>query len=117
MSLEMSGHIDDFFRSVPATYSVKSTGYVEGLPTESFSKPVDFIVNVQPLNDRDINSLNLGNQRIIDLRKIYVNDGDLPIIELNGLWKFLDQEWKIMSLDNRPFRSYCKAIVARIDPQ
>lgn len=118
MPLEMSGHIDDFFQSFDVTYQTKTSGYVNGLPAEMLSEPVPFMANVQPATDREINMLNLGNQRIIDVRKIYVNDGDLSIVKLNGLWNFLGETWKTMWLDNRyPRRSYCKAIVTRIDPQ
>lgn len=116
--LSMSGHIDGVFQSVDATFTPISTGYTDtGLPSPTSGTPTPFTVNVQPLNLRELDILTRGNVRIVDGRKIYVNDGDLTMIEDNGVWEFLGQKWKTVQSDNRYWNNYCKVIVSRIDPQ
>lgn len=118
MGLEMNGHIDGVFQSFEATFTSVVTGYdAVGLPVKTTSAPVPFLVNVQPVNPRELDILTRGNQRIVDPRKIWVNDGDLSSITLNGEWEFQGQRWKSIQTDYRPLRSYCKVIVSRIDPQ
>jgi len=117
MSLDMKYHIDNVFKSVPATHVGKSGSYVNGIWQSTTSAPVSFKVNIQPLNDKEIDFLRQGGQRILDPRKIYVNSGDLSQIELDGEWVFLGQRWKIIRTDNRPWRNYCKVIVDRYDVQ
>lgn len=117
MSLSMRGHIDNVFKSVPATHVGKSVSYVDGILTPVTSAPVAFMVNIQPLNDKEIDFLQQGGQRIVDPRKIYVNNGDLDSIALDGEWVFLGQRWKVIRTDNRPWRKYCKVIVDRYDQQ
>lgn len=117
MSLSMRGHIDNVFKSVPATHVGKSGSYVDGIWTPMTSGPVAFMVNIQPLSDKEIDFLQQGGQRIVDPRKIYVNNGDLDSIALDGEWVFLGQRWKVIRTDNRPWRKYCKVIVDRYDQQ
>lgn len=117
MSLSMRGHIDNVFKSVSATHVGKSGSYVDGIWTPVTSAPVAFMVNIQPLSDKEIDFLRQGGQRIVDPRKIYVNNGDLDSIALDGEWVFLGQRWKVIRTDNRPWRKYCKVIVDRYDQQ
>lgn len=117
MSLNMRGHIDNVFKSVPATHIGKYGSYVDGIPTTTTSDPVSFKVTIQPLNDKEIDFLQRGGQRILDPRKIYVNSGDLDSITLDGEWVFLGQRWKVIKTDNRPWRKYCKVVVDRYDQQ
>lgn len=117
MSLDMKNHIDNVFKSVPATHIGKSFAYVDGLPVETVSPPVPFQVNIQPLNDKEIDFLRQGGERVIDPRKVYVNSGDLNAIQLAGEWVFLGQRWKIIRTDNRPWRNYCRVTVDRLDVQ
>lgn len=118
MSLNMSGHIDGIFKSVDATRSGKSGGaYVNGHWVAGVETTNAHNVNLQPLNEKEIQSLSIGAERIGDMRKIYVNDGDMYNIAESDIWTFtgIDGEFKTVSLDNRPWRNYCKAIVSRID--
>lgn len=115
--LNMSGHIDNVFKSVPATHVGKSGSYVDGIWQEVTSGPVPYMVTIQPLNDKELDFLRQGGERIIDGRKIYVNSGDLESIQLTGEWVFLGQRWKIIRTDNRPWRAYCKVVVDRYDQQ
>lgn len=117
MSLSMRGHIDNVFKSVPATHVGKSGVYVDGILTTVTSAPVAFTVNIQPVSDKEIDFLRQGGRRIVDPRKIYVNNGDLDSIALDGDWVFLGQRWLVIRTDNRPWRKYCKVIVDRYDQQ
>jgi len=115
--LNMNGHVDDVFKSVPAQHIGKGGAYVDGIWTPVTYAPVSFKVNIQPLTDRELDFLRQGGQRILDGRKIYVNSGDLDSIQLDGEWVFLGQRWKIIKTDNRPWRKYCKVVVDRYDQQ
>lgn len=117
MSLSMKGHIDNVFKSVPATHVGKSGSYVNGIWKEVLTSPVAFLVNIQPLSDKELDFLRQGGERIVDPRKIYVNSGDLDAIQLAGEWVFLGQRWKIIRTDNRPWRNYCRVTVDRFDEQ
>lgn len=118
MSLDMFGHIDSVFVSVPADRISKSGGsYVDGkwVPVVGVTTP--HTVTIQPASDREIDALVSGGERIVDARRIYVNDGVLASISPSDQWVFESQTWKTVKLDNRPWRNYCKAIVSRVDNQ
>lgn len=116
-TLSMAGHVDNVFKSVDAVHIGKGGAYLDGVWTPVEYPPVSFTVNIQPLNDKEIDFLRQGGERILDGRKIYVNSGDLESIQLDGEWGFLGQRWKIIRTDNRPWRKYCKVIVDRLDNQ
>ncbi len=118
MSLDMSGFIDSTFESVPAVRTGRTGGgytegiWVAGTPTES-----PHTINLQRPSDKERQVLIDGGERLVDARKIYVNDGiDYSISEADT-WVFtgVDGVFKTVSLDNRPWRNYCRAIVSRID--
>jgi hypothetical protein len=116
--LDMSGHIDDTFQSVAANRTSKSGGgYVDGRWVEGTITISPHKINLQPLNNKEIQALQVGAERIGDMRKIYVNDGDLYSIAEADTWEFatVDGAFKCVMLDNRPWRNYCKAIVSRKD--
>lgn len=117
MNLNMAGTIDGVFKSVDASHVGISGSYVDGIWTQTTSAPVPFTANIQPLNEKEIDFLPQGGERIVDSRKIYINSGDLNAIQLDGEWVFLGQRWKIARTDNRPWRNYCKVIVYRLDDQ
>lgn len=118
MSLSMSGHIDAVFKSVDATMTPKGGSYVDGVWVPSPSLAVTgYVVNIQPLSEREKDFLERGGERIVDGRRIYVNNGDLNLITLEADWEFLGQRWKAVKTDNRPWRNYCKVIVSRYDQQ
>lgn len=118
MSLNMTGHIDAVFKSVDATFTSIDGSYVDGIWTPVIAAPVTgYRVNIQPLSEREIDFLERGGERIVDPRRIYVNNGDLNLITLDGEWFFLGQRWKVIKTDNRPWRNYCKVIVSRFDDQ
>ena len=118
MSLDMSGHIGPVFKSGPATRtSFTGGGYVNGLWVDGTTTTTSHTVTVQPASDREIETLEKGGDRVVDARRIYVNDGLLAEITQADTWTFDGQEWKCYKLDNRPWRNYCKAIIARFDDQ
>ena len=118
MSLNMSGHIDQVFESIPATrIKFTGSGYVDGIYVDGVETPTPHTVTVQQASDRDIESIEKGGERIVDARRVYVNDGIDASISPSDAWVFQGQRWKCGKLDNRPWRNYCRAIVYRIDDQ
>lgn len=116
--LSMSGHIDNTFKSVDATFTSIDGAYVDGIWTPVVLAPVTgYKVNIQPLTEKEIDFLERGGERILDPRRIYVNNGNLDLITLDGEWFFLGQRWKVIKTDNRPWHNYCKVIVSRYDQQ
>lgn len=118
MSLDMIGHIDLVFESTGATRtSYSGGGYVDGRYVDGAQTQTSHTVNIQPLNNKEIQTLNIGAERIGDVRKVYVNDGDLYSIAEADTWEFdgVDGVFNSIALDNRPWRNYCKIIVSRQD--
>jgi len=118
----MLGHIDSTFRSISASRVEKTGAYDgDGIWQETTSISSSHSVNIQPLNNRELQNLDIGGERINDVRKIYVNDGDLNNIKPSDLWQFDEghgvQVYKTIALDCRPWNNYCKAIVSRNDDQ
>lgn len=116
--LDMAGMIDDTFQSIPATRTAMTGGgYVNGIWVDGVVTTEAHKVTIQSASDREIDFLSQGGERILDLRRIYVNDGDLYKISSADTWNFDGQAWKSISLDNRPWRNYCKIFVSRLDVQ
>lgn len=117
MSLSMYGVVDGVFQSVPATRVVKSGSYVDGLWVPGLEVSSDYTVNIQPATDREIDFLSEGGERLLDVRRIYINAGNMQAIDNSGDWLFLGQRWKSIKSDNRYWRDYCKVFVSRYDNQ
>lgn len=118
MSLNMEGQIDGVFESVEASRTVDTGGaWVDGIWTPGTPSTTPYIVNIQPASDREVDFLRQGGERITDARQIYINQGDMQLIDQAGTWAFLGQQWKAVKVDNRYWRNYCKVIVMRIDDQ
>lgn len=116
--LDMKGHIGDVFQSIAATRtSYSGGGYVNGLWVDGTSTDTPHTVTIQPATDKEIEVIEKGGERVIDARRIYINDGVLAEISQADTWAFDGQVFKCYKLDNRPWRNYCKVIVARIDAQ
>lgn len=114
MSLDMIGHVDNVFLSLVINRITKGGSYVNGYWVEDNTSSGSFDANIQPLNDRDIRNLGIGLERVGDVRKLYINNA-VEDISLKDQWSFLNQQWKTIMLDNRPWRNYCKVVVERID--
>jgi hypothetical protein len=118
MSLDMTGHIGPVFETdVAVRTSYTSGGYVDGLWVDGSELISSHSVTIQPASDREIETLEKGGDRITDARRIYVNDGLLASVSQSDTWVFQGEKWKCYKLDNRHWRNYCKAIVARFDEQ
>jgi len=118
MSLSMEGHIDDVFVSVAASRTVSVDGeLVEGIWVPGATETKPYVVNIQQVSDREIDFIRQGGERITDVRRIYINQGEMQLIDQTGTWEFLGQQWKATKCDNRYWRNYCKVIVMRIDDQ
>lgn len=123
VNLSMSGHIDDVFTSGVGTRVAKSGGgYVDGKWVAGSEATTTHTVNIQPLNQKDINFLQLGGERVQDTRKVYVNDGTSAVIMEADQFTFVDSSgdaidgtFKAYSVDNRPWRDYCKFYAVRLD--
>jgi hypothetical protein len=115
--LDMSGFVDDVFKSVTATRTYEATGsYTDGIWTPGAESTKDYAVNLQPLSSKDIKFLNEGGERIEDSRKVYVND-DVADISNGDRWAFagVDGEFRAIGIDNRPWRNYCRFYAVRLD--
>jgi len=118
MSLNMEGQIDGVFESVEASRTVDTSGdWIDGIWTPGAPSTAPYTVNIQPANDREIDFVQRAGERIVDVRRIYINEGDMQLIDQTGTWAFLGQQWKAVKVDNRYWRNYCKVIVTRIDDQ
>ncbi|MCW6550330.1 hypothetical protein NFB56_15935 [Yersinia ruckeri] len=118
MSLSMAGHVDAVFKSVTAVRTSTSEGsYVDGIWVPGTSLTESFVANVQPATDREIDFLTQGGERVVDVRRVYINRGSMQNIDQTGDWEFLGQKWKTVKCDNRYWRNYCKLLVTRYDEQ
>lgn len=122
--LDMFGFIDENFVSVTAQRVSRTAEYVNGRPVITTGASQSHVVNVQPVTDKQIQHLSIGAERINDVRRIYVNDGNLYSILPSDEWVFggieaqqlgIEGTFRCLELDNRPWRNYCKAIVIRKD--
>ena len=117
MSLDMSGHIDSTFESIPVVRVEKAASQrvngrvVRGAPTNH----TGYTATVQPLSDRQKEILTRAGKRILDSRNLYINNGDIQSINLTDDWQFNGQSYQCIELDNRPWRNYCKVVVSRYD--
>lgn len=121
MILDMAGFVDDTFQSAIATRIPQSGSYVNGKWQATAGSQEQHSVTIQPVSEREIQNLGKGGERLVDVRRIYVNDGTLASIGPSDIWKFDAgqglKQWKAIKLDCRPWRNYCKVIVSRIDDQ
>lgn len=118
MSLIMSGFVDGVFRSIPLELRYEiAGGYVNGVYVPGAKVSIPYVANIQPLSEREIDNLFRGGERVVDGRKVYINDGDLKSLRLGEDMWFDGQLWKIIKSDVREWRRYSKTIVSRYDPQ
>lgn len=117
MSLSMQGHIDGVFQSVAASRTVTGGDFVDGIWVPGAPVTNPYVVNIQPATEREVDFIRQGGERIVDARRIYINEGEMQLIDQTGTWEFLGQQWKAVKVDNRYWRNYCKVIVSRIDDQ
>lgn len=117
--LDMTGHIDDVFVSTPAERVRYDAGsFVDGIWQEGAEDRSSHKITLQALSDRELESM-FGAERLTDVRKLYVNDTAGYTLTQQDFWEFqgVDGQYKVISMDFRPWRNYAKLIVSRKDEQ
>ena len=121
-ALDMDGFIDDDFKSVVANkYGQSGARDAKGRWVGNAEDPVKpYDVNLQPLTEKELINIGAGGERIQDFRKFYVNKGDLYSLTPQDEWEFITPDldgirFTVYMLDNRPWRNYCKCVVAKND--
>lgn len=120
-ALSMGGFVTDDIQSTVGTrYSTTGGDYdtggrwVDGVETDTPHE-----VNLQPATPKQIAALDLGGERAIDIRNVYVNDVEIALAKIAKAdeWTFagVPGRFKTIVLDNRPWRVYCKVVVSLID--
>lgn len=118
VSLDMIGHIGDVFTTGTATRRAHTGGaYVNGRWVEGTTTETTHTINDQPLTMKQIDNLQLGGERVLNYRQVWVNDGVLASITEADTWVLPNHTgvFKTTRLDNRPTRNYCKFIAVRVD--
>ena len=118
MSLSVRGFIDGTFQSTPASRTNRVGGeYVQGEWVPGAPTVTAHIVNIQPATAREIDFLQRAGERVIDVRKVYINDSTLYTFGEADTWTFtgVDGIFKTVSIDDRPWRTYTKVMVSRLD--
>ena len=112
----MSGHIDNVFESEVGIRSYDEDGeYVDGIWVPGTTITTQHRITVQPLNSRELDALDIGAERVVDTRKIYLNDG--TVHRLNDRWTLESGAvYIVISVDCRPTRNYCKIVAVLSDP-
>lgn len=127
MGLNMRGHVSGPFIThkgvVLNRYSSAIVDH-EDVLTPIYTDMFD--ANVQPVSDKEIEFLQIGAERINDVRVIHRNDG--KGIEVSTPGKLADilvfaetpdkpaTWWKSIATDFRPWHNFCRAVVAKLDP-
>lgn len=120
MGLNMSGHVSGPFITHTAVLKRCDNTVVNFKPILSLVYEDEFAANIQAATDREIEFLQIGAERINDVRIVHRNDGkgiaiseaDKPadFIGFDGSW------WKTVNSDYRPWHNFCRATVVRLDP-
>lgn len=118
MSLDLAGFIDGVFQSTPASRTSKTGGqytngrWVSGTPTVT-----SHTVTLQPASTREIDFIQNAGERVTDVRRVYLNDNTVYTFDEADTWVFtgVDGVFKTVSIDDRPWRTYTKLMVSRID--
>lgn len=126
--INMFGHVSPPFVTHPACpLNRYSSQIVDYEPVFSLIYSDTFDANIQPLNDREIEFLQIGAERINDFRVVHRNDGlgiqistddKLADILLFSPYPGVEDAtwWKSINTDYRPWHNFCRALVVRLDP-
>lgn len=114
MSLNMQGHIDDVFTSFEVTQRTQPGSYVDGKWVTGSLIDTTFRANVQPATDRQIQTLQMGGRRVVDVRNVWINQTISLSIAPTDKWLIDGLEFETVSFDNRPSRTYAKVTVSQV---
>ena len=121
--LDMFGQIDGVFKSVSATiykYQGDYTGPGGAWEQTLTSTEKNVLINVQPVTDKKSEYLTGqgGGKVTQDLRKIYINDGNMIYPDQDGVRFVVEfdagqgvKKWSVLESDSRPWRTRCRAYV------
>lgn len=130
MSLDFFGFLDPIMESTPSG-GINLVTVGEGGYTGPGGTWVDGAEVVTPLTMANIQQANMRTAQYLmdngmathasDSRVVYINDGTTLNPSDDGTYaqilRFSDgsqvRDWKVVEVDNRPWRNYCKAIVTR----
>lgn len=112
----------DMQSTVGTRYSTTGGGYgTDGRWIDGTEDTTPHDVNLQPATPKQIDSLDLGGERAVDVRNVWVNDTEIALAKIAKAdeWTFdgVAGRFKCVKLDNRSSfqRDYCKAVVSLID--
>lgn len=127
MGLNMRGHVSGPFVTHKGVVLKRYTSeIIDFEPALTLSYTDTFNANVQPVSDKEIEFLQIGAERINDVRVIHRSDG--KGIEVSTSGKLADilvfaetpdkpvTWWKSIATDFRPWHNFCRAVVAKLDP-
>ena len=127
MGLNMRGHVSGPFVTHSGVVLNRYTSeIIDFEPALTLSYTDSFNANVQPVSDKEIEFLQIGAERINDVRVIHRNDGKGIEVSVPGQLADIlvfaetpDKEptwWKSIATDFRPWHNFCRAVVAKLDP-
>ena len=127
MGLNMRGHVSGpFVTHKGVILNRYSSEIVDFEPVFGLTYTDSFNANVQPVSDKEIEFLQIGAERINDVRVIHRNDGKGIEVSVPGQLADIlvfaetpDKEptwWKSIATDYRPWHNFCRAVVAKLDP-
>ena len=127
MGLSMRGHVSGPFITHKGVILNRYTSeIIDFEPVLTLSYTDSFNANVQPVSDKEIEFLQIGAERINDVRVIHRNDGKGIEVSVPGQLADIlvfaetpDKEptwWKSIATDFRPWHNFCRAVVAKLDP-
>lgn len=127
MGLNMRGHISGPFVTHPGVQRMRFSSEIVDFEPKLTQTLLDtFDANVQPASDKEIEFLQIGAERINDIRVIHRNDGKGIEVSTPGnladILVFAETPdkpptwWKAMATDYRPWHNFCRAVIAKLDP-
>ncbi|MDQ3202571.1 MAG: hypothetical protein M3Q94_10485 [Pseudomonadota bacterium] len=127
MGLNMRGHISGpFITHTGVILNRYASEIVDFEPVLTLTYTDTFNANVQPVSDKEIEFLQIGAERINDVRVIHRNDGKGIEVSTDGkladILVFAETPdkpatwWKSIATDYRPWHNFCRAVVAKLDP-
>jgi hypothetical protein len=127
MGLNMRGHVSGPFITHKGVVLNRYTSeIIDFEPVLTLTYTDSFNANVQPVSDKEIEFLQIGAERINDVRVIHRNDGKGIEVSVPGQLADIlvfaetpDKEptwWKSIATDFRPWHNFCRAVVAKLDP-
>ena len=127
MGLNMRGHVSGPFITHKGVVLNRYTSeIIDFEPVLTLTYTDSFNANVQPVSDKEIEFLQIGAERINDVRVIHRNDGKGIEVSVPGQLADIlvfaetpDKEptwWKSIATDFRPWHNFCRTVVAKLDP-